>query len=570
MQSKTLNPTDNLTPYKVVDGREVILLGNNDFLNNPNNQELIDQKINGEFEGEVAGFWGYIGYEKLAIIDWKGTIQYSGSGNEASEGAVLELIEQIHANHPDLSKNDLKVKERFISFDDVVFPLPEIAPEGSELPNLDLVLFLKPTNGALALQQIYDDEPIQTSEHQPQDDWEPILPEATKDHGFDRDRLHYIFEIDYPHELYEDDAGNLHFGAHVDDRFVVKLLTYERITGAKGSSGFLDEIKDHLFRVEERYELLFYDQKERWFRKAERGDINPDLKTLLLLHGTFKCTDQSFKAFKDSNWIEKEILDKGKYKQVIAFDHASVFDNVPDNVNVLMTEIRKVMNRPFAQRVNWISTSRGALLGKHLINLNSAGGVNNMVTMGDGVMVAGPGNGARIVDFIGSVRRAITVWKLVLAPTGVGAVFAELIQHSAAFVTAQPGIREQQINSPDLKRITAFKTPNPRVEILPVVGDFMSAKRLNKKLFGRVFFKVSDLIMRRKMGLHHDFVIRCQEQFDPVPYQLPKVTNSVTGSAYQPGKYQTHMINSIHGSLLGEEKVRTQISKYLNELHISR
>ena len=54
MQSKTLNPTDNLTPYKVVDGREVILLGNNDFLNNPNNQELIDQKINGEFEGETT------------------------------------------------------------------------------------------------------------------------------------------------------------------------------------------------------------------------------------------------------------------------------------------------------------------------------------------------------------------------------------------------------------------------------------------------------------------------------------------------------------------------------------
>lgn len=135
------------------------------------------------------------------------------------------------------------------------------------------------------------------------------------------------------------------------------------------------------------YKILNYDFGSKDFRKIEPDQVNPDKKTLILLHGTVKGSfdgrigkekkvkgEGSFKFLHNfgmeeggktyKNWFD--YLDQKsnqaaiKYEQVLSFEHETILDGPKENVEYFINKWKVKLNQPAAI----ICASRGSLLAK--------------------------------------------------------------------------------------------------------------------------------------------------------------------------------------------------------------
>ncbi len=176
---------------------------------------------------------------------------------------------------------------------------------------------------------------------------------------------------------------------------------------------------------------------------AYKSDLNrgldPDKKTLLLIHGTFSITTpwvvqatpstnlEDIELPKPENehkgsfgeFLERTLLNtpvgtqkigpsflkswmdgETKYQQVLAYDHSTVRQGIIQNVEELMTLLKDIGGDDFefTQPVDIITGSRGGLVGQHLANTYKIGD-NTRIPIGNAVIIASPNRGSDLLTF---------------------------------------------------------------------------------------------------------------------------------------------------------------------------
>jgi len=232
-----------------------LYLGDSSYLKHPDNNEYVNKKLSKSDNTYNGKFWGTLGYFDKSRIDWNGKLKYSKDGNfDMHEGVTDELKQVLVDATGENELNKSEIRERFISFDNVIFP-----EDISKKKSLRLTLFLNSDEGALVFYQYYDkDEFNEDVKNHKGFDYDFIFPEATQneaglvDFNTDkRDRLTYEIEI-LPKEIFTniEDADLI-----TKLRFVVKILTFKR--KATSNKSIIEKAEQKIFETNEKYvELL--------------------------------------------------------------------------------------------------------------------------------------------------------------------------------------------------------------------------------------------------------------------------------------------------------------------------
>lgn len=428
----------NRNTLKSTAGYEFIPIGNPEKLFGDGGfLDQVKDRIFKRNNAPVTDFWATLGRQDGQTIDWSGSIDCSRNGNDRSTGLTAEEITELRQLHPEIDSGSKRALEKFISFDNVKFGASEASRK------IRLTLMVSAGDGAIAFLQ-----------HTGRNDTksqggaiEYILPEATENNATNtRDRLTYLFDVP---------------PLGPNDRFVIKFITFTR-------SG--TDSKSIVSRFENPYKLLRFNNNANAFEQVSSGIPAADRtkKTLLLIHGTFSTTNKSYKGFLDSGWLNKVINTK-QYDQVIALDHPTVFEDARQNVDKLVSLIGP--GPKFSQPVHIITTSRGGLVGKTIVN--DANIHTNLFTVERMAAVA-CANGVEHFTAGWKIAKFLSVMKTVFKLTGAGnlSLITALAENSAEFFLKQPGCVLMTPGSDRLKTVLGGSPQNPGMRYLPVTGDF--------------------------------------------------------------------------------------------------
>ncbi|BDX39014.1 hypothetical protein CYCD_23690 [Tenuifilaceae bacterium CYCD] len=543
---RTVN-LDNRTFYIESDKKRYLLLGDASTEQEPKLSQMVMPKINKVTKPKVTGLWGTLGNMNDTPINWRGTLKHSEYGNDSSVGVTHEEIELIYAANPQLDNQHVKVTERFISFEDVEFDFPERFTL-ADIPKFRLTLMLDPDEGALVYYQYNHADDKEGKD----DSISYILPEKTSN-DFDvanRDRLTYLFDALPPMQVVEDaEKGEGYFRLSSVSRnpvkFLIKILTYKRGNYAKSDDVLLAQVENIKDFIEKPSRLLIFDNGA--FKECQGADVNTDLKTLLLIHGTFGTTNQSFGALVSCGWLQGLLTSK-KYEQIIAFDHPTVFKGASQNIDQLLQYFNGMQ---FSKPVDVIGTSQGGLLAQYLANM-----ANPTFTVGKVVLVASA-NGVDYVTVAGGLSKLLSVLKVILKGSKPALAFiCNLAQHSVDFIIKQPGLELMDPKSPNLAFIMDNIPVDTSTRYLPVVDDFTKEVVKDDKLFVKLAAMGLDLLIRSIMGKYNDWVVRTENQFKihPEYCAIP---------AYDPKDFLPYTYAAIHGHCLDRKDVQEKIDVFL-------
>lgn len=552
---KTINIKDELNILNT--GYKYLLLGDSDYLKNPGNTDNIKNKITKtELEFDER-FWGTLGNFNESRITWMGELVYSGLGNFNSEGITKELKQAIINNTGIENLSASKIRERFVSFDKIIFT-DSIKDKNS----LRLTVFLNQDEGALVYYQHYDnDEEYPEIKNNPGYDFDIIHPEATKNingqidyNTTDRDRLDYEIEIEPGIIGTEITSEPLKNRKH----FVIKILTFKR--DAKSNEEIIKHAEEKIFGYEHRYGILVFNKEKDEFAplKKNENDIKPDLKTLFLIHGTFVNTEHSFKAIlnktNNSQSLLKQYLNQpnSRHQQVIAFDHPTMHDDASENAMYLMKMLDEYQpGFAFTKHLDVIATSRGALVAKYLaMEYEKNSGENSKIAIEKIITVSGA-NGC---GYLAKGKNYINILlKICDKGSPMQIVLLGLAQLSVKYITTRKGMRLLTPGDPILENILKYKPqPNSPTYVLTLSSDFevLKAKNLDKKIIN-FFIRIGDRLIQSILGKQHDFVVGTAEQEISDPF--PKV--------HLPGN---KLFSDMHGKILYNQAAWPLILKFLN------
>lgn len=407
------------------------LFGDGGFL------DQVKDRIFKKNNAPVTDFWATLGRQDGQAIDWTGTIDCSRNGNDRSTGLTGEQVDELRQLHPEIDSGAKRALERFISFDKIKFGNSEASRK------IRLTVMVGTGEGAIAFLQ-HTDRSDTKSQSGTQ---EYILPEATEGNATNtRDRLTYQFDVP---------------PLGPNDRFVIKFITFTR-------SG--TDSKSIVSRFENPYKLLRFNNNANAFEQVNSGIPAADRtkKTLLLIHGTFSTTNKSYKGFLDSGWLNKAINTK-TYDQILALDHPTVFEDARQNVDKLVSLVGS--GPKFSQPLHIITTSRGGLVGKTIVN--DANIHANLFTVERMAAVA-CANGVEHFTAGWKIAKFLSVLKTVFKLTGAGnlSLITALAENSAEFILKQPGCVLMTPGSDRLKTVLGGIPQNPGMRYLPVTGDY--------------------------------------------------------------------------------------------------
>jgi len=531
-------------------------LGDSSFLKHADSNEYVSKKLKKSDNTFNDKFWGTLGYFDKSKIDWSGELKYSANGNfDLREGITDELknvlVEATGEN--ELNKSD--IRERYISFDNVIFP-----DDISKKKPLRLTLFLNPDEGALVFYQHYDkDELNEDVKNHKGFDYDFVFPEATQneaglvDYNTDkRDRLNYEIDI-LPKEIF----------TNIDDtdlitklRFVVKILTFKR--KATSNESIIEKAEEKIFKTDKKYKLMVFDMEKDRFEVPKEGkhDIDPFKKTLFLIHGTFADTATSYEAIleKDkgsSSLLKQYLKDKNNpHKQAIAFNHQTMFDDAEENTGHLMKFLDEYKQGfVFKKRLDVIGTSRGALVAKYLAIEHEQNNGHNYKIPIDKIITVSGANGC------GYLTKGKTYINTILKILNKGSLFQKILvalaQVSVKYITSRKGLELMKPGSTRLNYILNYSASGSVTDVLTLSADFqvVKAKGVGKKI-KNFLLRTGDRIAQTMLGKQHDFVIGTIEQQIADPYP----------SVYLP---DNKLFNAIHGQVLGKPGAWDIIVEYL-------
>lgn len=517
--------------------------------------------------------WGTLGWEDDRPFTPEGDLVFSRLGN-SDEGfngesrinvLTRQEIADLKAVNPDLSiRRKKEVHEYYINFDDVHFTLPEVF-NPIELPRLRLAVFLEPNEGAIVYFQrskkgdFWDKEAF--SEYILYDKIQPT----------NRDRLNYYFPVEPKHILEPaDEEKNLYRESEKETglSFIVKVLVFKQKKGTERQlySRFLKAINSSksnnsnlLYELvgKDKYSLLKFHPKVNrkplgeFIPVTKQKQIEQDAKTLLLIHGTFVDTLSSFEqlltARPSGKCFLQELLAKGKFDQVLAFNHPTISHNAQDNITWLATHLKK-LNIRFSKPVQIIATSRGALAAEYMASNTS---INEYIPVISKIMVFSAGNGCGYFKLGDKISRVLSIWKATTAGPA-GKVISSIAQLSVEWFLKQPGCIMMNENHPELESILSRSPVNRNIRYKSVVSDWHRCLVNEKGFFKRIGSTSLDAVIRVALGKEHDWVIGVEQQ------------KRIPVNSGAPDEDRRH---SVHGRYLEPGYVRDENCKLLADPH---
>ncbi len=511
---------------KAEDKKHYVLLGDTDITKSELLKEAIEGKIGTKNKNEfVPGFWGTLGMPDDSPIDFSGNLQMSKYGNETSTGEVAKDIQALKDFKLITNTDNARVIERFINFDNITFNEPaEIIYSKNDkeemennIPKLRLTVFLQSDEGALVCYEHCKDP----SDNDEDKFLEYIFPEDEP--LGNRDRLNYIFPI-VPLKLIEDDGnGNPAWGIEHHHSFIIKVLIFKRETQATPSiqlQSIFNTIDTNAYPSSaigeiNKYGLILFDSKANDWIDGRESELNIDckVKTLFLFHGTFVNTRHSFKGLLETNYLGNEkswlqqMIENGKYKQVIGFDHPSVMEDAEQNANVLLAIFNKYNINFTGNPVDVITTSRGGLVAKYLIYLTDKFPVNKVahIACANGVGYFTPYGK-------GQINLILSLLKTVLSGLPAVGEILGLFQFGVNASFNLPGFLQMTPGHQKLTTILSSKPSaiNTNAVFQTIVGDW--DKKLVDGKLKRILATGADWEIRKILGEENDWVVGTNEQ----------------------------------------------------------
>ncbi|MDQ3111400.1 MAG: hypothetical protein M3R17_16055 [Bacteroidota bacterium] len=445
-----------------------------------------------EKKADTSDFWATLGRQDNASVtnSWAGAIVCSKVGNNSFTDRgrkIREEAQQLCELYSDVNPDVTTVTEKFIALKDLVF---------SDLASRKVRLTITLDDGEHALTFLQHTELTDTKS---QDGvFEYILPETVDAVG-KKDRITYLFDV--PEKS-------------VDGPFqtVVKVMTFKSAVTLKSTVG---DVKDKLRSLDNPYDIKIFDAAANKFisyyaltdqEKKTKFDTNK--KTLLLIHGTISSIAKSYGDLYDSgkstaadtkhDWLQKDVLGGKKYEQIIGFDHPSIVDSPQQNADKLFSMLAPLGT--FSKTVDIITTSRGGLVGKCVINQKQ-----NIFKVERAVTLA-CANGVELLNTGQALGRMLGIIRLIdQEPVSKAGLL--LLQLVVKVALAQPGIKIMSKNDPDLKTLLATPPADKNTRYLPLCGDY--------KLDGNhpAVWKFADLLLCGLMkDGHHDWVVESDFQ----------------------------------------------------------
>ncbi len=423
------------------EGYQFIPIGNPDHLFGPGGwlDELKD-KIFKRNSAPLDDFWATLGRQDGQKINWTGKILCSGTGNDTSTGITGEEVDLLKKLHPEIVSQGKKALEKVLILDNVNF--------GNDPTDnhLRLSVMANPGQGVLVFYQhtTSDDATSQSG------DLEYIQPQENQNYSNNgRDRLDYFFDVPY-------DVSAL-------NRFIVKVIIFSRDVNLH-PEGLLQ-------RTEKPHKLLRYNAATNVFDDISSNgisDVERQLKTLLLIHGTFSSTVGSFGGLITSGWLQ-QIIKAGTYQQIIALDHPTIFAGPNDNVTQMITLIGA--GQKFKEKMHIVTTSRGGLVGKTIVNDKNIDG--NLFTV-ERMAAQACANGVEYFTAGWKISKGLSVLKIVFKLLGREGleIFTAIAQTGVDFFLNQPGCVAMTIGSAPLTSILNGTPANTNMRYFPVTGNY--------------------------------------------------------------------------------------------------
>ncbi|MBI3512220.1 MAG: hypothetical protein HY064_16290 [Bacteroidetes bacterium] len=387
----------------------------------------------------LEDFWATLGRQDGKTINWSGNLLCSKNGNDESAGITADEIALLKQLMPTISADNKGVLEKVIILDHTEFGSD---PDGR---NIRLTLMVDPGEGAIVFFQ-----------HTEMDDAlsqngliEYIHPATTVNYSNNlRDRLDYFFQVPE------------HRGKN--DRLIVKAITFPR--------NMAETPETVLHRIDPTHRLLKYDAGINDFSEITNGipDVDRSKKTLLLIHGTFASTAKSYGGLITSNWL-KNVINTKLYDQVFALDHPTILAGPDENVAKLLELMGP--GKKFSQPIAIITTSRGGLVGKTIVN---DANINAKLFTVERVAAQACANGVEYFAAGAKIAKGLGVLKKIFELSGREGleIFTAIAQISAEIFLAQPGCVAMTPNSAPLKKILDGVPANSAMRYFPVTGNY--------------------------------------------------------------------------------------------------
>ncbi len=473
----------------------------------------LHRKIKRQQKTKVKEAWATLGWNHYnKHLKASGSITFSTEGNYNSDSVTLDMVKAIRGSTAGTLPDEF-VLERYIDLSKLDLQWTKDKFHIDKLPELRLTLFLDNSEGAL----VYYDYGSRLH-HSSDEGIDFITPEPTNaSHSTDRDRLNYYFPI-IPHksvEAIEGDNGDFtHQMSEINEaaRFVIKILTYKRGSGksTKIVKDGIDILINHLEKkgkeeeISERYDLLVFNPAANDFESTkDGGQVDFDKKTLMLVHGTFANTRQSFGGlFAEVNGARdtflQQLIQEGIFEQIIAFDHRYLFDDAFDNAENLK---RLLGQNTFSRPISLMGTSRGGVvayvLAKEGICPNFT--VEKVLTVSAAFGVGYLLHAKNALGFLNNLKRMSQVTMPILAVVA---------QHSAEWFISQPGLQQIRLGSKPLSRVLAKDARHNAVTYLNIRTDWDKSIATGFKA-PKVLL---DWSIRIFLGKQHDWVVGYEHQ----------------------------------------------------------
>lgn len=539
---------------------------------------LLLKKINRSINYEIDDAWGTLGWADDKPFTPTGQLYFSERGNNNEglnqNGEVHQLTQQEIADlkeiNPQLDTNSKgQVWERYINFNDLSFEIPDVF-DPRDLPRLRLTLFLQPNEGAI----VY----YQHSEIGNKNDEDAVFEYILHQGGeTDRDRLTYIFPVEPKHKLVPVDEEN-HLYKESDEEtgtaFIIKILTFKQVQAQDQEiyDGQVKELNRSLSVQREKklssivgpgtilyelvgknkYDLLLFDKTQNqnnpggsFISVTNSSQLNPNAKTLLLIHGTFVDTDSSFKDLllfnsdTNSSYLQ-QLLNSNKFEQIIALNHPTISHDAKQNVEWLKEKLSD-LNIRFSQPIQIITTSRGALVAEFMAADSS---IHEHISGIEKVMMFSAGNGCGYFQIGGKISAILSFWKKT-ASGPAGKIILAIAQLSVDWFLNQPGCVLMNEDKPILEGILSKAPRNPNIQYMTVASDWHNCLNDDLKWYKRWTNTSLDVLIRIALGKKHDWVIGFERQIIiPKNSNTPKLEerHSVHGR-YLERDYVKHLVN---------------------------
>jgi pimeloyl-ACP methyl ester carboxylesterase len=552
MNTIELTPKNFIKYKKKRNRKRFLLIGSDSVKHRRFMRKIIKPKLKKQFAPNVPGFWATLGFSDGTLKNWTGNLEVSEYGNDNIKGVGKSLTEKIKQIYG--LEEGTRIIERFISFDNSEIEFPKGEFTENDIPVLRLTLMLGKHESALVFYQHKDNE---TGEEFP----EFILAEPTEKNNLNvRDRLTYYFKALPKRSLEPVDKEKNLFRLNDNKQkrqFKIKVITFRRKEFVD-SDDFLNFIKKKMYckGENESHCLLKFSSEKNDFQTVLSNDIDPELKTLFLIHGTFASTEQSFNALykADNEWLKQQtVAEGGKYKQIIAFDHPTVTDDAQMNTEKLFNMLGKDFR--FRKDVDIIASSQGGLFAQYLANYKQE---ETKIPVGKVALIASA-NGVDYFRTAEHISKFLTVMMHVFEASGrlSAAFITGLASQSAAYFLHLPGAKMMTPGNDSLTNITGRTPSNENTCYLPIIDNFDKNSAADSGLL-KIILRFISVTVFPIMGKYNDLVVRTKNQ-----YNIHKEFCCIP--AYDSENFKDQMVSSLHGKALDLDEVRAKIQAFLNE-----